>query len=94
MSDRRTVRIPAPSDLYVEPPLGPLLVHELAAAVAANALRAHHVAIEGDFHPGETDEVTSARVLAHACDQLVQILNDYRHHVLARLARERSEWPS
>jgi hypothetical protein len=59
MSDRRTVRIPAPSDLYVAPPLGPLLVRELAAAVAAKALRARHVAIEGDFHPGETDEVTT-----------------------------------
>jgi hypothetical protein len=93
MSDRRTVCIPAPSDLHVEPPLGPLLLLELAAAVAANALRARHVAIEGDFHPGETDEITTARVLAHACDQLVQSLNDYRRRVLARLARERSEWP-
>jgi len=61
---RRTVRLPAPSDL----PLGPLLLLELAAAVAANALRAHHVAIEGDFFPGETDEVTTARVLARECD--------------------------
>jgi hypothetical protein len=59
-----------------------LLVLELAAAVAAS-----------DFHPGETDEVTTARVLAHACDLLVQHLNDYCRHVLARLARERSEWP-
>jgi hypothetical protein len=94
MSDPRTVRLPAASDLYVEPSLGPLLVLEPAAAVAANALRARHVALEADFHAGETDEVTSARVLAHACDQLVQRLNDYRHHVLARLARERSEWSS
>jgi hypothetical protein len=92
-SGRRTVRVPASSDLYAEPPLGPLLLLELAAAVAANALRAHHVAIEGDFFPGETVEVTAARILAHACDQLAQILNDYRRPVLARLASERSAWP-
>jgi hypothetical protein len=92
-SGRRTVRLPAPSDLHAEPPLGPLLVLEFAAAVAATALRAHDVAIEGDFFPGETDEVTTARVLAHACDQLGQILHDYRRRVLARLTRERSAWP-
>jgi hypothetical protein len=92
-SGRRTIRLPAPSDLHVEPPLGPLLVLEIAAAVAANALRAHHVAIEGDFFPDETDEISAARVLAHACDQLGQILHDYRRRVLARLARERSASP-
>ena len=96
MSDSRTVRLPAPSDLYVAPPppLGPWRVLELAAAVAAHALRARHVAIEGDCHSGETEESTAARVLAHACDQLVQRRNDYRRHVLARRARERSAWPS
>ena len=92
-SGRRTVRLPAPSDLHVEPPLGPLLLLELAAAVAANALRAHHIAIEGDFCPGETDEVTTARVLARECDDLIEALNDYRRRVWARLARERREWP-
>ena len=92
-SGRRTVRLPAPSDLHAEPPLGPLLLLELAAAVAAAALRAHHVAIEGDFFPGETDEVTAARVLAHACEQLGQILHDYRRCVLALLACERSASP-
>lgn len=93
MSVRRTISLPAPSDLHVEPPLGPLLLLELAAAVVANALRAHHVAIQGDFHSGETDEVTTARVLARACDDLTKTLNDYRRRVLARLARERSAWP-
>jgi hypothetical protein len=39
--------VPSPSDLHAEPPLGPLLLLDLAAAVAANALRAHHVSIEG-----------------------------------------------
>jgi hypothetical protein len=77
-SGRRTVRVPLPCDLHVEPPLGPLRVLELAAAVAPNALRAHHVAIQGDFSLDETNEVTAARVLAHACDQLAQILDDYR----------------
>lgn len=92
-SGRRTVRLPAPSDLHAEPPLGPLLLLDLAAAVAGNALRAHHVAIQGDFFLDETDEVTAARVLAHACDQLGQILDDYRRRVLARLARERRADP-
>jgi hypothetical protein len=66
---------------------------EFAAAVAGNALRAHHVAIQGDFFLDETDQVTAARVLAHACDQLGQILDDYRRRVVARLARERRADP-
>ena len=93
MSGRRTVRVPSPCDLHAEPPLGPPRVLELAAAVAANALRAHHVAIQGDFFLDETDEVTAARVLAHACDQLGQILDAYRRRVLTRLARERRADP-
>ena len=93
MGERKVVRCPTPPDLHVEPPLGPLLLLELAAEVAANALRARHVAIEGDFWPDETDEVTTARVLARECDELVETLNDYRRRVLARLARDRSEWP-
>ena len=93
MSGRRTVRVPSPCDLHAKPPLGPLRVLELAAAVAANALRAHHVAIQGDFFLDETDEVTAARVLAHACDQLGQILDAYRRRVLTRLARERRADP-
>ena len=92
-SGRRTVRVPSPCDLHAEPPLGPLRVLELAAAVAANALRAHHVAIQGDFFLDETDEVTAARVLAHACDQLGQILDEYRRRALALLARERRADP-
>lgn len=92
-SGRRPVRVPSPSDLHAEPPLGPLLLLDLAVAVAANALRAHHVAVEGDFFPGETDEVTAARVLAHACDQLGRLLDDYRRRVLVRIARERRADP-
>jgi hypothetical protein len=92
-SGRRTFRVPSPCDLNAEPPLGPLRVLELAAAVAANALRAHHVAIQGDFFLDETDEATAARVLAHACDQLGQILADHRRRVVARLARERRADP-
>lgn len=92
-SGRRTVRVPLPCDLLAEPPLGPLRVLELAAAVAANALRAHHVAIQGDFFLDEADQVTAARVLAHACDQLGQILDEYRRRVVARLARERRADP-
>jgi hypothetical protein len=92
-SGRRTVRVPSPCDLHAQPPLGPLRMLELAAAVAANALRAHHVAIQGDFFLDETHEVTAARVLAHACDQLGQILDEYRRRALARLARERRADP-
>ncbi|MGH9886949.1 MAG: hypothetical protein ACREBE_15585 [bacterium] len=92
-SGRRTVRVPSPCDLHAEPPLGPLLLLDLAAAVAGNALRTHHVAIEGDAFLGEIDEVTAARVLAHACDQLRQILDDYRRRVVARLAAERRADP-
>jgi hypothetical protein len=93
MSGRRTIRVPSPCDLHAEPPLGPLRLLELAAAVAANALRAHHVAIQGDFFLDETDQVTAARTLAHACDLLGQILDDYRRRVVARLARERRADP-
>jgi hypothetical protein len=92
-SGRRTVRVPSPCDLQAEPPLGPLRMLELAAAVAANALRAHHVAIQADFFLDETHEVTAARVLAHACDQLGQILDEYRRRAVARLARERRADP-
>ena len=92
-SGRRTVRVPSPCELHAEPPLGPLLLLDLAAAVAANALRAHHVAIQGDLFLDEIDEVTAARLLAHACDQLRQILDDYRRRVLARLAAERRADP-
>ncbi len=87
------VRLPAPSDLYALPSLGPLLLLDLAAAVAANALRAQHVAIKGDFFPGETDEVTTARVLLRECDLLRDTLDEYRSRVLAQLARDRNEWP-
>jgi hypothetical protein len=94
-SGQRTIRTPALADLHVEPPLGPLLLlePELAATMTANALRVHYVAIEGDFFPGDTDEITTARVLARECDDLVEPLNDYRRRVWARLARQRSPWP-
>jgi hypothetical protein len=87
------VRLPSPSELYALPALGSLLVLDVAAAVAANALRAQHVEIEGDFHPGETDEVTTARVLAQECDMLRDTLNEFRRRALARLAPQRDEWP-
>lgn len=87
------VRLPPPSDLQALPALGPLLLLDLAAAVAANALRAQHVAIEGDFYPGESAEATTARVLASECDMLRDTLNEFRRRLYARLARERDEWP-
>jgi hypothetical protein len=66
---------------------------EIAAAVTANALRARHVQIEGDFFDGEAAEVTTARILAYECDMLCDALSDYCRLVLARLARERDDWP-
>jgi hypothetical protein len=79
-------------DLHAHPALGPLSVLDFVAAVAAHALRAQHVAIEGDFYPGETEEVTTARVLARECDMLRDTLREYRRRVLARLARQRDDW--
>lgn len=80
---RIRLRLPTASDLYAEPPLGPLLLLELAAAVASNALRAQHLAIEGDFFSDEGDEVTAARLLARECDTLRNTLHHYRRRVLA-----------
>jgi hypothetical protein len=87
------VRVPPLSDLCALPELGPLVILDLAAAVAATALRAQHLAINGDFHPGETDEVATARVLARECDMLRDTLHEFRRRALARLARQRDEWP-
>lgn len=87
------VRVPRPDDLYELPALGSLILLEIAAAVAANALRAQHVQLEGDFLPGEPDEVTTARVLTCECVMLRDTLAEYRRRVLAGLARERQAWP-
>jgi hypothetical protein len=87
------VRVPPPSDLYAAPALAALAVLELAAATAATALRAQHLEIEGDFHPGETDIVTTARVLATECEMLCNTLRHYRRRVLEELAAARTAWP-
>jgi hypothetical protein len=87
------VRLPGSSDLYAVPALGAVAVLEVAAAIAANALRAQHVAIEGDFHPGETDTVTTARVLVAECEMLRDTLRRYRRGVLDELAAARTAWP-
>jgi hypothetical protein len=87
------IRLPDPSDFYALPALGPLLLLDLAAAIACNALRAQHVEIQGDVLPGETDDLAAARLLARECDLLRVTLNDFRRRVLARRAQQRSEWP-
>jgi hypothetical protein len=87
------VHLPGSTELYGAPALGALAVLDFAAAIAANALRAQHVAIEGDFHPGETDIVTTARVLAAECDMLRDTLRRYRRRVLDQLAAARTAWP-
>jgi hypothetical protein len=87
------IRLPDPSDFYALPALGPLLLLDLAAAIASNALRAQHVEIQGDVLPGETDDLAAARLLARECDLLRVTLNDFRRRVLAGRAQQRSEWP-
>jgi hypothetical protein len=77
------------SGLYAEPPLGLLL---LAAAVPPVPFARTMSRSRATF-PGETEEVTAARILAHAGDQLGQIHRDYRRRVLTRIIRERSAWP-
>jgi len=86
-------RVPPPCDLVLEPQLGPLLLLEIAAAVASNALRGHHVQIQGDYFRDETEEVTAARALAGHCNLLRECLREYRRLVLARLRREQQDWP-
>ena len=86
-------RVPPPCDLVLEPQLGPLLVLEIAAAVAQNSLRGQHVQIQGDYFHDESDEVTAARALASHCNLLRQRLRTYRRLVLARLRREPQDSP-
>lgn len=86
------VRVPPSCDLVLEPQLGPLVLLEIAAAVASNALRGQHVQIEG--HPfQETEEVAAARVVAHHCEVLRGAIRQYRRLVLERLRAEQTDWP-
>jgi hypothetical protein len=87
------IRLPRSTDLYAAPALGALTMLDVAAAIAANALRAQHVAIEGDFHPGETELDTVARVLATECEMLRDTLRRYRGRILEQLAAARTAWP-
>lgn len=86
-------RVPPPCDLVLEPQLGPLLLLEIAAVVAGNALRGQHVQIQGDYFRDESEEITAARALAGHCNLLRECLRDYRRLVLARLRREQQDWP-
>ena len=86
-------RVPPPCDLVLEPQLGSLLLLEIAAAVAGNALRGQHVQIQGDYFHDEGEEVTAARALAGHCNLLRACLCDYRRLVLQRLRREQQDWP-
>jgi hypothetical protein len=85
--------IPTAADLGAEPQLASLLFLELAIALAAGALRAAHPAVEGDFHPGESGEITTGRILLNECGLLREDLDDYRRRVIARLRRQQSDWP-
>jgi hypothetical protein len=87
------IRIPSPTDLSTELPLAPLVLLDAAAAITALAIRTRYPAAEGDFFPDETNEITTARVLARECDMLRDTINHYRRRVIDRLARERADWP-
>ena len=86
-------RVPPPCDLVLEPQLGPLLLLEIAATVARNALRGQHVQIQGDDFHDESDEDTAARALAGLCNLLRESLRAYRRLVLDRLRHEQQDWP-
>lgn len=84
------VRVPPSCDLVLEPQLGPLVLLEIAAVVASNALRGHHVQIEG--HPyHETDEVAAARTVARHCEALRCAIRDYRRLVIERLRADQAD---
>lgn len=87
------IRVPSSCDLALEPQLGSLLLLELAAVVADNALRAHHVQIEGDYSHHESDAATAARAVTRQCDLLLLSVRAYRRLVRARLDRDQADWP-
>jgi hypothetical protein len=86
------LRVPDPCDLALEPQLGPLVLLEVAAAVAANALRGHHVQIQGDPSPDEFDEAAAARVILAATHRLLPAIHAYRRRVLERLDNDQAAW--
>lgn len=86
------LRVPDPCDLALEPQLGPLLLLEVTAVLAINALRAHHVQIEGDPSPDEFDEAAAARVVVTHCHRLLRALLPYRRRVLERLEHDHAAW--
>lgn len=86
------LRVPDPCDLALEPQLGPLVLLEIAAVVAANALRAHHVQIQGDPSPSEFDEAAAARVILAAAHRLLRAIHAYRRRVRQRLDHDHAAW--
>jgi hypothetical protein len=86
------LRVPSPCDLALEPQLGSLLLLETSAVVAASALQAHHLQVQGDPSPGEFDEAAAARVVVTHCHQLLRAIHAYRHRVLDRLEHDQAIW--
>jgi hypothetical protein len=86
------IRVPDPFDLALEPQLGPLLLLEVASALAINALRAHHVQLQGDPAPDEFDEAAAAHVVVTHCHRLLRALLPYRRRVIERLAHDHAAW--
>jgi hypothetical protein len=84
--------VPSPCDLALEPQLGSLLLLEVSAVVAANALQAHHIQIHGDPSPDEFDEASAARVVVTSCRQLLREIHAYSHRVTARLEHDQAAW--
>jgi hypothetical protein len=86
------LRVPDPCNLALEPQLGPLVLLEIAAVVAANALRAHHVQIQGDPSPDEFDEAAAARVIVARTYRMLRAIHAYRRRVLERLENDQAAW--
>lgn len=85
--------IPAATELGAEPQLAPLLVLELAIDLVISSVRAALPDVEADFHPGESGEITTGRILIDECGLLREDLDDYRRRVVARLRRQQGDWP-
>lgn len=90
------LRVPDSCDLALEPPLGPLLLVEIAAVLVVNALRARHLPIVGHPAPGELDDAAAARRLVAQCHRLIQAVQAYRRPDrrpdLDRLERDQADW--
>ena len=81
------IRIPAAEEIAAAPHLAALAALEAALAAAARAIRAALPAVDRGPFPGDSAEITTARILVDECGTLLDLLADHRHHTNARLRR-------